>query len=103
MASVMTWDGLRELAGFHSENGCAISLYLDLDPRTSPTLADVETRARSVLDRIRNGAGNGWTHEQRRAVKDDIERIRRYVDDELDRDGSRGLAVFCSSLDNLWR
>ena len=103
MTSVMTLESLRDLAGFRTDNGCAISVYLDLDPRTTPTAADVETRARSVLDRIRNGAGNGWTHEQRRAVRDDVERIRRYVDDELDRDGSRGLAVFCSSLDNLWR
>jgi peptide chain release factor subunit 1 len=103
MTSVMTWDSLRDLAGFRSEKGCAISVYLDLDPRTAPTLAEVETRARSVLDRIRNGAGNGWTHEQRVAVREDVERIRRYIDEELDRDGSLGLVVFCSSLDNLWR
>src|SRR5439155_16254138 len=103
MTSVMTLESLRDLAGFRTDNGCAISVYLDLDPSTTPTAADVETRARSVLDRIRIGPDNGWTHEQRRAVRDDVERIRRYVDDELDRDGSRGLAVFCSSLDNLWR
>jgi peptide chain release factor subunit 1 len=99
----MTWDGLRELAGFRSDNGCAISLYLDLDARTTPTAADLVTRARSVLDRVRNGSGNGWTHEQRIAVKEDVERIRRFVDDEFVRDGTRGLAVFCSRLDNLWR
>jgi peptide chain release factor subunit 1 len=99
----MTLDSLRDLAGFRTDNGCAISVYLDLDPSTTPTPADVETRARSVLDRIPHDAGNGWTHEQRKAVREDVERIRRYVDDDLDRDGSRGLAVFCSSLDNLWR
>ena len=103
MTAVMTLDSLRDLAGFRTDNGCAISVYLDLDPSTTPTAADLETRAHSVLDRIRNGADNGWTHEQRRAVREDVERILRYVDDELDRDGSRGLAVFCSSLDNLWR
>ncbi len=33
MASTVTWDGLRDLAGFRTQNGCAISLYLDLDAR----------------------------------------------------------------------
>ncbi len=103
MASVMTWDGLRDLAGFRSENGCAISVYLDLDPRTAPTAADVDARARSLLDRVPNVAGNGWSHERRVALREDVERIRRYVDEELDREGTLGLAVFCSSLDNLWR
>ena len=32
MAATVTWDSLRELAAFARENGCAISLYLDLDP-----------------------------------------------------------------------
>ncbi len=99
----MTWDGLRELAGFRTEKGCAISLYLDLDPSTAPTAAEMEARMRAVLDRLRDADENGWTHEQRRAIKDDVERIRRYVDEEFDRDGSRGLALFCSGLDNLWR
>jgi peptide chain release factor subunit 1 len=103
MAATMTWNGLRELAGFRTRNGCALSLYLDLDPSTTPTAADVETRTRSILDRARAAADNGWTHDQRVALREDLERIRRYVDDEFDRDGSRGLAIFCSRLDNLWR
>jgi len=39
-----TLPSIRELAGFRAENGCAISLYLDLDPSVSPTAA----RARSI-------------------------------------------------------
>jgi peptide chain release factor subunit 1 len=103
MAATMTWDGLRELAGFRTRKGCAISVYLDLDPSTAPTAADVEARSRSVLDRARDAGANGWTHDQRLALREDVERIHRYVDEEFDRDGSRGLAVFCSGLDNLWR
>ena len=32
MAETVTWDVLRELAEFRAEKGCAISLYVDLDP-----------------------------------------------------------------------
>ena len=37
MAETVSWDGLRELAEFRAEKGCAISFYLDLDPKTTPT------------------------------------------------------------------
>ena len=43
-------DGLRELASFRAENGCAISIYLDLDPSIVPTAGDTATRVRSLLD-----------------------------------------------------
>ena len=39
MAETVTWDRLRELAEFRAEKGCAISLYLDLDPSIVPTAA----------------------------------------------------------------
>lgn len=99
MASTITWDNLRDLAAFRTDNGCAISLYVDLDPGVAPTPQDVETRVNSLLDR---GGVNGRA-EQRQALRSDLERIRRYVDDEFDRDGARGLALFCSSTDNLWQ
>jgi peptide chain release factor subunit 1 len=31
-----------------------------------------------------------------------LERIRRYLDEEFDRQGVRGLAIFAAGLDNLW-
>ncbi len=99
MASTITWDNLRELAGFRTDDGCAISLYVDLDPGVAPTPQDVETRVNSLLDR---GGTNGYA-DHRQALRNDLERIRRYVDDEFDRDGARGLALFCSGSDNLWQ
>ena len=51
MAAPVTWEAVRELAGFRSKTGCAFSLYLDLDPSSTPTPADAETRLRSLLAR----------------------------------------------------
>ena len=106
MAETVSWDGLRELAEFRAEKGCAISLYVDLDPSTTPTAGDAATRISALLnDGERHSADNnrGLTHDQRLALKKDFERIREWFSNEFDRDGARGLAVFTAGLDNMWR
>ena len=105
MTTTMSMDGLRELAGFRAENGCAISLYLNLDPGVSPTAADVGTRVRSLLDA--GGKSHGATrgdlpHESRQGLRADFERIERYFERDFDRDGAHGLAIFAAGLDNMW-
>ena len=106
MARTITWDELRDLAGFEAEEGCAISLYLDLDPSVTPTPGDAATRLRSLLDEAAKGDGANrreLTHDQRLGLKADFERIRSFYEDEFERDGAQGLAVFSSGLDNIWR
>src|SRR5436190_13878267 len=104
MAATITWDTLRELAGFRSDKGCAISLYVDLHPSTSPTPQDIETRVRSRLSGLEKEAeARNYGGERKHALRSDLERIRRWWDDEFDRDRVRGVALFASTLDNLWR
>lgn len=98
-------QGLRELASFRAQNGCAISLYLDLDPSSTPTARDTATRVRSLLDAgsKSHGATRGdLAHEVRQGLKADFERLERYFDDGFDRDGAHGLVVFAAGLDNVW-
>ena len=101
MSTTITWESLRELAEFRTENGCAISLYVNLDPTVAPTAQAVETRINSLLDRSDNV--NGAWAEQKKSLRADVERIRGWLDDDFDRHGARGLAVFCSGSDNLWQ
>lgn len=106
MARTITWDELRDLAGFEAEKGCAISLYLDLDPRVTPTPGDAATRLHSLLDEAAKGDGanrRDLTHDQRAGLKADFERIRDFYAREFTRNGARGLAIFSSGLDNIWR
>src|SRR5919202_2369565 len=106
MASTVTLDGLRELAGFRAANGRAVSLYLNLDPSTAPTACDAATRMNSLLAEAEKqlaSAKDELTHEQREALKGDLQRISSYFANEFDRDGAHGLAVFSSSLDGFWR
>jgi peptide chain release factor subunit 1 len=99
MAEQLTWTTLRELAGFRSEGGCAISLYLDLDPADSPTPTAVDTRVNSLLSgaekRVEARHGE-LTHGEREGLKRDFARIREFFDNEFSRDGARGFAVFVS-------
>ena len=106
MAGTVTWDGLRDLAGFRAAKGCAISLYVNLDPTIVPTAGDADTRVRSLLQEAERSDGasrRDLTHEQRQHLRVDFERIRRYFEDEFSREGTHGLAVFCAGLDNFWR
>jgi peptide chain release factor subunit 1 len=106
MAETVNWDGLRELAEFRAEKGCAISLYVDLDPSTAPTAGDADARFNSLLaegERHAEASSRGLTHEQRGALKEDFDRIRAYFENDFDRDGAHGLAIFSAGLDNVWR
>jgi peptide chain release factor subunit 1 len=103
MAATVSWNRLRELAGFRAEKGFAVSLYLNLDPRVAPTAADVHSRAHSLLDQATRATERAeLSHDQRLALKSDLERVRRFVEVEFDRDGAHGLAVFAAGLDNFW-
>jgi peptide chain release factor subunit 1 len=101
----VSWDGLRELAGFRAEKGCAISVYVDLDPSVAPTAGDAASRINSLIHEgeVRAEAAHELTHGQREALRADLARIREFFEAEFDRDGSRGIAVFCAGLDNAWR
>jgi peptide chain release factor subunit 1 len=106
MASTVTWDGLRDLAGFRAQNGCAISLYLDLDPSVTPTVADAASRVNALTDEVeRSEAARrpDLTHEQKQGLRDDVERLRRFFEQEFSREGAHGFAVFCARLDNVWQ
>jgi peptide chain release factor subunit 1 len=104
--ATVSWEGLRDLARFRVEKGCAVSFYLGLDPSVAPTAGDAATRVNSLLDEAERSAGANrgeLTHDQRLGLKSDFERIRAYFGTEFDRDGARGLAVFAAGLDNAWR
>jgi peptide chain release factor subunit 1 len=104
MATAVTTDTLRGLAGFRAANGCAISIYIDLDPSATPTIPDVETKFNSILSETEKTAeGTGKTRDCRLAIRDDIARIRAWWDDEFQRDGTRAIAIFASSADGFFR
>ena len=102
MAGSVTWTQLRELAGFRTDKGCAISLYLNLDPSEVPTPGDAQTRMNAALAEAEKTDRSELTHDARVGLKADFERIARWFDDDFARDGAQGLAIFAAGLDNYW-
>jgi peptide chain release factor subunit 1 len=97
----ITWELLRRLATVRPRLGPAVSVYLDLDPRTAPTWSDVESRAASLLSRI-SAERDRLQHEERASLDEDVERLQRYLQRGLDREGTHGLALFASANAGLW-
>jgi peptide chain release factor subunit 1 len=93
---------LRELAAFRTDKGCAISLYLNLDPSEVPTAGDAQTRMNALLAEAEKTDRSDLTHDARVGLRGDFERIARWFDDEFERNGTQGLAVFAAGLDNYW-
>jgi peptide chain release factor subunit 1 len=103
MATTVTENVLRDLAGFRADNGCAISIYLDLDPSTTPTIPDVETKFNSRLAEAEKLAEeHADERDCRLALRDDLQRIREWWDREFERDGAHGVALFASSADGMF-
>src|SRR3954468_8533850 len=104
MTSTVTDSLLRGLAEFRADNGCAISLYIDLDPSSTPTAPDVETRFNASLSALEKQAdSHSGDRNCRLTLRDDLERIRSWWDSNFDRDRTQGVAIFASSADNWFR
>jgi peptide chain release factor subunit 1 len=105
VAETITWEQLRELAAFRAPHGWAVSLYVGLDPSMVPTTGDLASHTRSVLARAERQLDvqhAAFSHDERRAVARDIERISAWFDGEFRRDGVRGVAVFSAERDDLF-
>lgn len=105
MPGTITPDLLRTLAGFRAREGCAISLYVNLDPSVAPTQPDVSARISSLLaeaGRQVDGLRESLPREKREGLKRDIGRIERWLTDGLDRNGSHGAVVFADEPDGFW-
>jgi peptide chain release factor subunit 1 len=106
MATVVSEGLLRELAGFRAANGCAISIYVDFDPSSLPTIPDERTKFHANVQEAEKKAdqrARSRGRDCRYALEADFRRIKEWAENEFDRDGARALAVFASSADDYFR
>jgi peptide chain release factor subunit 1 len=105
MAATVSWERLRELAAFRVAKGCAISLYLNLDPSTTTTAGELSTRINSLLDEAEKSHSANRPdlgHDERRVLRGDLDRLRSFFANDFSRDGARGFAVFTAGVENFW-
>lgn len=80
-----------------------VSVYVDLDPGRFATPAARASEINSLLD----GAGRdvdsdtSLDHEQRAALREDLERLRKFLEDPPTQ-GARSIALFCCSREGLF-
>ena len=89
---------LRRLAEFKPEHGKVWSLYLNLDPSEFATAAARASEVRSVIDegRRRLKHADGLGHDEKVALRADLERADSWLRDGLDPRGVRAVALFVS-------
>lgn len=105
MAGSITWEKLRELAAFRAEQGCAVSLYVGLEPSEVPTAGDLASHVSSALasaERRLQERRDELGHDERGALERDLERIGGWFESEFSREGVQGVAVFASGLDDFF-
>jgi hypothetical protein len=94
--AAITEEAIRQLAGFRSDQGPVVSCYLDVDGRRHVRAQDVETELDHLLRNARGQDGGA-------SAGADLDRIDRYVRDGFDRSRTRGLAIFSSVANDLFR
>ena len=97
-------DLLRRLADLRPDGARVLSLFLNLDPSEFATPPARATEARSLIDeaeRQARAANGDLEHEAQKALRNDIERAREYLD-RMPADGAHGLAVFACETAGLF-
>ena len=105
-ANDITRERLRRLAETRPPDGKVLSVFLNLDPREFGIAPARSTEIRSMLDRASRAvrdAGESLSHEERMALRADLERLQTEINDRgLDFKGAHGVAVFASSPADLF-
>jgi peptide chain release factor subunit 1 len=87
-----------------TEEGCVLSVYVDLDPSefaTAPARSSALTSVADEASRAAEDERRDLSHDTRLALRDDIARIRAYAR-EADFDATRGLAIFAAAGSGLF-
>jgi peptide chain release factor subunit 1 len=104
-ANEVTTDRLRRLAHARpGDGGKVLSVYVDFDPSqfgTQPARASAITSALDEAEREVRDASS-LEHDVRVGLKSGLERVRNFLQLELDASGAHGVAVFCDSTEELF-
>lgn len=95
----LTKNSLSELMRLDTGGHGVLSMYLGFDPSSVPNLSERHAQASSLLTQAEHRCAEDEprSHEQRMALRADLQRVRDLLDDEreLAPESGRGLAIFC--------
>jgi peptide subunit release factor 1 (eRF1) len=96
---MITRENIRELAGFESREGCALSFYYQ-----PSTPKDKSHREELILvkDLVRNAIREAEKNGKNGCARDDLQKILDLAE-RLHGNGGRAKAIFASGQQNFWR
>ena len=103
-ANTLTRGRLRRLADVHPDRGRVLSVFMNLDPSELPTPAARSSAVTSVLTEAarRVEEAGELAHDERQALRTDVERVREVLTGDVAANGTRAVAVFaCQPADLL--
>src|ERR1044071_9439728 len=104
MAEPITQARLRALAAVHPDQGRVLSVFLNLDPTEFATPSARSSAVTSVMTAAAQKveANVGLSHDERMALRDDVERVRDVLLSDVAANGTRAVAVYaCGPADLL--
>jgi peptide subunit release factor 1 (eRF1) len=104
MAEPITQARLRALAAVHPDEGRVLSVFLNLDPTEFATPSARSSAITSVLTAAAHKVESkeGLTHDERMALRDDVDRVREVLLSDVASNGTRAVAVYaCGPADLL--
>src|SRR5215217_4485729 len=102
-AQTLTRGRLRRLADVHPDRGRVLSVFMNLDPSEFATPKARSSQITSVLTEAarRIEEAGDLEHDERVALKADVERVREVLSGDIAGNGTRALAVFACQPENL--
>ncbi len=104
MASqTLTRGRLRRLADVHPDRGRVLSVFMNLDPSEFATPAARSSAITSILTEAarRVEEAGDLEHDERSALKADVERVREVLNGDIAGNGTRALAIFACGPEDL--
>src|SRR5215207_9918556 len=95
-AQTLTRGRLRRLADVHPDKGRVLSVFMNLDPSELPTPAARSSAVTSILTEAARRVEDAGEleHDERRALRTDLERVREVLTGDIAADGTKAVAVF---------
>jgi peptide subunit release factor 1 (eRF1) len=94
---------LRRLSAMRPRGAKVVSIYLNLDPSDFATPPARQTAIASLLDEAdRRAREDGLDHDERTALREDLERARRFFEEDFSARGAGSVAVFACGPEGLF-
>jgi len=102
-ANTITRSRLRRLADVQPARGRVLSVFLNLDPSALPTPAARSSAITSVMTEAAHCVEQAEElgHEEREALKADVERVREVLEGDVAANGTKAVAVYACQPEDL--